>query len=190
MREIEVSQALDVWEKHQGDEIQRCEVSEIPLHVWQDEEAEGVRLGRGAEEDFLSFRSTRDDLVYPIFMKMLEAGRAKEDGRVKPTIGCAPLGRRLCTALRCVRITRAFREQCGPAASSTVPKKKRELLTTPVRVVIVERRGMNDLANVHVSGWINDINLDVWPVLGVAQPAQHPRILEEERSSKEGVLSN
>jgi hypothetical protein len=46
MREIEVSQALDVWEKCQGDEIQGCKVSEIPLHVWQYEEAEGVRLGR------------------------------------------------------------------------------------------------------------------------------------------------
>jgi hypothetical protein len=46
MREIEVSQALDVWEKRQGDEIQGCEVGEIPLHVWQDEEAERVRLWR------------------------------------------------------------------------------------------------------------------------------------------------
>ena len=73
MREIEVSQALNVWEKCQGDEIQGCEVCEIPLHVWQDEEAEGVRLWRRAEEDFLSFRSTRDDLVYPIFIKTLES---------------------------------------------------------------------------------------------------------------------
>ena len=84
---------------------------------------------------------------------------------VKPTIGCATLGRRLCTALRCVRITRAFREQCGPVAWSTV-QKKRELFRTPlVRVAIMERRGMNDLANVHISGRMNDINLDVWPVL-------------------------
>lgn len=73
MREIEVSQALDIWEKRQGDEIQGCEVSEIPLHVWQDEETEGVRLWRRAEKYFLSFRSTRDDLVYPIFMKTLES---------------------------------------------------------------------------------------------------------------------
>ena len=29
----------------------------------------------------------------------------------------------------------------------------------------------------HVGGRINDIDLDVWPVLGMAQPAQHPRIL-------------
>lgn len=66
MRGIEVPQALDVWEKCQGDEIQRCEVSEIPLHVWQDKEAEGVCLWRRAEENFLSFRSTGDDFVYPI----------------------------------------------------------------------------------------------------------------------------
>jgi hypothetical protein len=71
MREIEVSQALDVREKCQGDEVQGCEVSEIPLHVWQDEEAEGVRLWRRAEKDFLSFRSTRDDLIYPVFMQAL-----------------------------------------------------------------------------------------------------------------------
>jgi len=68
MRVIEVSQALNVWDKYQGDEIQGCEVSEIPLHVWQDKETEGVRLWRRAEKDFLSFRSTRDDLVYPIYL--------------------------------------------------------------------------------------------------------------------------
>jgi len=73
MRAIEVSQALDVWEKCQGDEIQSCEVSEIPLHVWQDEEAQGVRLWRRAEKDLLGFRTTRDDLVYPICMKTLES---------------------------------------------------------------------------------------------------------------------
>lgn len=49
----------------------------------------------------------------------------------------------------------------------------------------------NDLANVHVSGRINDIDLDVWPVLGMAQPAQHPRILVEELLTKSpGGLSN
>ena len=73
MRAIEVSQALDVWEKCQGDEIQGCEVSEIPLHVWQDEEAQGVRLWRRAEKNLLGFRTTRDDLVYPICMKTLES---------------------------------------------------------------------------------------------------------------------
>lgn len=31
--------------------------------------------------------------------------------------------------------------------------------------VIMEQAEMNDLANVHISGWINDINLDVRPVL-------------------------
>ena len=38
----------------------------------------------------------------------------------------------------------------------------------------------------HVGGRINDIDLDVWPVLGMAQPAQHPRILGEEMLSKKG----
>jgi hypothetical protein len=44
-------------------------------------------------------------------------------------------------------------------------KKKgggRGFLKILVRVV---NHGMNDLANVHVSCRINDINLDVWPVL-------------------------
>jgi hypothetical protein len=50
-------------------------------------------------------------------------------------------------------------------------KRKRELLGIPVRVAIMERRGMNDLANVHVSSRIDDIDLDVWPVLRMAQPA-------------------
>jgi len=80
MREIEVSQALDVWEKCQGDEIQGWEVSEIPLHVWQDEEAEGVCLWRRAEKDFLNFGSTGDDLVYPIFMETLESMSDGWDG--------------------------------------------------------------------------------------------------------------
>ncbi len=75
MRAIEVSQTLNVWEMCQSDEVQGSEVNKIPLHVWQDEEAEGVRLWRRAEKDFLSFRSTRDDLVYPIFVKMLESMR-------------------------------------------------------------------------------------------------------------------
>jgi hypothetical protein len=39
---------------------------------------------------------------------------------------------------------------------------------------------------VHVSGRIDDIDLDVWPVLRMAQPAQHPRILEEQMLSKKG----
>ena len=73
MRAIEVSQALDVWEKCQGDEIQGCEVNEIPLHVWQDEETEGILLWRRAENDFLSFGSTRYNLVYPVIMKTLES---------------------------------------------------------------------------------------------------------------------
>lgn len=38
----------------------------------------------------------------------------------------------------------------------------------------------------HLSGRTNDIDLDIWPVLGMAQPAQHPRILEEEVLSKRG----
>lgn len=38
----------------------------------------------------------------------------------------------------------------------------------------------------HVGGRINDIDLDVWPGLGMAQPAQHPRILGEEMLSKKG----
>lgn len=41
---IEISQALDVGKKHQGNEVQGRKVGEVPLHVWQDEEAEGVRL--------------------------------------------------------------------------------------------------------------------------------------------------
>jgi hypothetical protein len=44
----------------------------------------------------------------------------------------------------------------------------------------------NDLANVHLSDRTNDIDLDIWPVLGMAQPAQHPRILEKEMLSKRG----
>ena len=48
------------------------------------------------------------------------AEHVKEDRRAKLTIGCAMPGRRLCTALRCVRIMQAFREQCGPAGWSTV----------------------------------------------------------------------
>lgn len=39
----------------------------------------------------------------------------------------------------------------------------------------------------HLSGRTNDIDLDIWPVLGMAQPAQHPRILEKEVLSKRGV---
>jgi hypothetical protein len=66
MRTIEVPQALDVGEKHQGDEVQGCSVNEIPLHVRQNEEAKRGRLWRRAEKYFLSFRSTRDDLLYPI----------------------------------------------------------------------------------------------------------------------------
>jgi hypothetical protein len=66
MRAIEVSQALDVGEKRESDEVQGCNVSEIPLHVWQDEKTKGIRLWRRAEEYFLSFRSTRDDLLYPV----------------------------------------------------------------------------------------------------------------------------
>ena len=65
MRVVEVSQTLDVGEKHQGDEVQGRQVGEIPLHIWQDEEAKGIRLWRRTKEYFLSFRSTRDDLVYP-----------------------------------------------------------------------------------------------------------------------------
>jgi hypothetical protein len=146
MRAIEVPQTLDVWEKCQSDEVQGCEANEIPLHVWQDEEAEGVRLWGRAEKDFLSFGSTRDDLVYPIFMKTLESMRwrlaehAKEDRWAKPTIGCAILGTRLCTVLRCVRITRVFRVQYGPAAWSTVLKNG--LFRTLVWIVIMERLGM------------------------------------------------
>jgi hypothetical protein len=37
---------------------------------------------------------------------------------------------------------------------------------------------------VQISGRIYDIDLYVWPVLGMAQPAQHPRILAEEMLSK------
>lgn len=66
MRAIEVSQTLDVWKKHQGDEVQGCDGSEIPFHVRQDEEAKGGHLGRGAEKYFLGFRSTRNDLLYPV----------------------------------------------------------------------------------------------------------------------------
>lgn len=72
MREIEVSQALDVREERQGDEIQGREVREVPLHVWKNEEAERrVRLWRRAEEDFLGFGSTGDDLVYPMLLLLL-----------------------------------------------------------------------------------------------------------------------
>ena len=51
------------------------------------------------------------------------------------------------------------------------------------------RRGVIDLANVHLGGRADDIDLDVWSVLGMAQPAQHPRILEEERTSDIGCES-
>lgn len=33
----------------------------------------------------------------------------------------------------------------------------------------------------HIGGRIDDIDLDVRPVLGIAQPTQHPYILEKER---------
>ena len=66
MRVVEVSQTLNVGEKHQGDEVQGGQVGEIPLHVWQDQEAKGVRLGWRTKEYFLSFRLTRDDHVYPV----------------------------------------------------------------------------------------------------------------------------
>ena len=36
----------------------------------------------------------------------------------------------------------------------------------------------------HLGGRANDIDFDVWPVLGLAQPAQHPRVLEEERRNR------
>lgn len=65
MRAIEVPQALDVREEHQGDEVQGRQVGQIPLHVWQDEEAKGVRLWGGTKEYFLSFLLTQDDRVYP-----------------------------------------------------------------------------------------------------------------------------
>lgn len=58
MRAIEVSQVRDVGEKCQGDEVQGCDGSEIPLHVRQDEEAKGVCLWWRAEKYLLSFRST------------------------------------------------------------------------------------------------------------------------------------
>jgi len=35
----------------------------------------------------------------------------------------------------------------------------------------------NDLANVYIGGRINDIDLYVWPILGMSQPTQHPHIL-------------
>ena len=72
MRAIEVPQALDVGEKRESDEVQGCDVSEIPLHVWQNEKPKGIRLWRGAEEYFLSFRSTRYDILYPV-MKTLDS---------------------------------------------------------------------------------------------------------------------
>ncbi len=68
MRAIEVSQALDVREKHQGDKVQGRGVSEIPLHVWQDEEPKRVCVWRRTENNFLGFRSARDDLLYPIIL--------------------------------------------------------------------------------------------------------------------------
>jgi hypothetical protein len=66
MRTLEVPQALDVGEKHQGDKVQGCSVSEIPLHVRQDEEAKRSCLWRRAEKYFLNLRSARNDLLYPI----------------------------------------------------------------------------------------------------------------------------
>lgn len=91
------------------------------------------------------------------------------------------VGTRLCTVLRCVGTTRAFRVRCGFVAWSTVLGG----FTTLVRM----RRGVIDLANVHLGGRADDIDLDVWSVLGMAQPAQHPRILEEERTSDIGCES-
>ncbi len=75
------------------------------------------------------------------------------------------LGTRLCTVLRYVRITRAFRVQCGPAAWSTVLKKR---TVQDSDLDCNHGTTWNDLANVHISGRINDIDLDVWPVLGMA----------------------
>jgi len=90
--------------------------------------------------------------------------RRRMDGPNQRTIGYATLGRRLCTALRCVRITRAFRGQCGSAAWSTV-QGERNLLRTSVGSGCTKETTWNDLAYVHVSGRIDDINLDVWPIL-------------------------
>jgi len=66
VRAVEVPQALDVGEERQGDEVQGRDGFEIPLHVWQDEEAKRVRRGWRAEEYLLGFRSTRDDFFYPV----------------------------------------------------------------------------------------------------------------------------
>ena len=40
----------------------------------------------------------------------------------------------------------------------------------------------------HLGGRADDVDLDVWSVLGVSQPAQHPRILEDVRSGVARVL--
>jgi len=54
----------------------------------------------------------------------------------------------------------------------------------------IMRRSAIDLANVHLGGRVDDIDFDVWSVFGMAQPAQHPRILKEERTSDPGYESS
>lgn len=58
VRAIEVSQALDVGSEHQGDEVQRRDVGQVPFHVWQDEETERVCRRWRAEKYLLGLRPT------------------------------------------------------------------------------------------------------------------------------------
>lgn len=127
MRTIEISQTLDIWEEHQGDEVQGRDVGEIPFHVRQNEETERVCRRWRAEKYFLGLRPTREDIVYPAGWSLEWGGPGSV---LRRTIGCASLGTRLYTALRCVRTTRAFRARCGFAVWSTVQKSSR-LFWTP-----------------------------------------------------------
>jgi hypothetical protein len=82
-------------------------------------------------------------------------------------------GRRRCRALRYVRTARAFRARYVSAVWSTANTD--DALRGTSRTMQYNKA--NDLANVHVGGRTDHINLDVRPLLGWAQPAHHPRIL-------------
>ena len=73
------------------------------------------------------------------------------------------VGTCLCTVLRCVGTTRAFRVRCGFVAWSTVLGGIYDFDSD----AIIKTK-WTDLADVHLSGRADDIDLDVWSVLGVA----------------------
>lgn len=60
---VEVPKAANASVERDRDEVERAERPEIPLHVRQDKVP---RFGRGvAEEDFLDFGGTVEDVLYP-----------------------------------------------------------------------------------------------------------------------------